>query len=145
MTTSLNNNSRRCCFLRSIFLTATWRPVDLSVAIQTVPVDPSPILVKFSRFSRGSPAETTICNAARNCSWVNRCSVFVDPEPPWLTLPVCMDEVVLCATEIFPPLELEARELAFVLGWLLFILFTFGSAVDPAIEAGDGILWCMEG
>lgn len=43
-----------------------YLPVDLSVAMQTVPVEPSPILVKFSRFSRGSPAETTICNAARN-------------------------------------------------------------------------------
>lgn len=47
---------------------------------------------------------------------------------------------------MFPPLELEARELAFVLGLmllLLFKLFTLWSFMEPAIEAGDGILWGM--
>lgn len=37
-----------------------YSPVDLYVAMQTVPVDPSPIFIKFSKSSRGSPAETTI-------------------------------------------------------------------------------------
>ena len=34
--------------------------------MQTMPVEPSPILMKFSSTSRGSPGETTICRAARN-------------------------------------------------------------------------------
>lgn len=45
---------------------------------------------------------------------------------------------------MLPPLELEARELAFVLGLmllLLFKLFTLWSFMDPAMDAGDGILW----
>lgn len=51
---------------------------------------------------------------------------------------------------MLPPLELEARELAFVLGLrlllLLFKLFTLWSLfMEPAIEAGDGILWGMLG
>jgi hypothetical protein len=34
--------------------------------MHTMPVDPSPILMKFSRTSRGSPGDTTIWSAARN-------------------------------------------------------------------------------
>ena len=37
--------------------------------MHTIPVDPSPIFMKFSRESLGSPGLTTICKAARNCSW----------------------------------------------------------------------------
>lgn len=72
--TSLNNNSLLCCFRRSIFLTATWAPVLVWVAIHTIPVDPSPILMKLSKSSLGSPGLTTICNAARNCNEENTSS-----------------------------------------------------------------------
>lgn len=50
---------------------------------------------------------------------------------------------------MLPPLELEARELAFVLALmvllLLFMLFTLWSFMEPARDAGDGILWGMLG
>lgn len=68
--TSLNKSSLLCCFRRSIFFTATCWPVVFDVAKQTIPVDPSPIFIKFSRFSLGSPGLTTICNAARNYNWI---------------------------------------------------------------------------
>ncbi len=68
--TSLKSSSLRCCLLRSIILTATTRPLCLSRAIHTTPVEPSPIFTKFSRYERGSPLSTTICSAALNCSWV---------------------------------------------------------------------------
>ena len=64
--TSLKSSSRRCCLRRSIFLTATCRPVVRSVEIHTMPVEPSPILMKFSRSWRGSPGLTTISRARRN-------------------------------------------------------------------------------
>ena len=67
--TSLNRSSLLCCLRRSILLTATCRFVCLSIAIQTIPVEPSPILMKFSNLSRGSPLDTTIWRALRNCSW----------------------------------------------------------------------------
>ena len=68
--TSLKSSSLRCCFLRSIIFTATCRPLCFSWAMQTTPVDPSPIFTKFSRVVLGSPGSTTICRAALNCSWV---------------------------------------------------------------------------
>ena len=45
---------------KEFFQNLKYLPVDLSVAMHTVPVDPSPIFIKLSKFSRGSPAETTI-------------------------------------------------------------------------------------
>lgn len=53
--TSLKSSSRLCCFLRSIFFTATCLPLCFSLAMHTIPVEPSPILIKLSRYSRGSP------------------------------------------------------------------------------------------
>lgn len=53
--TSLKRSSRLCCFLRSIFFTATCLPLCFSLAMHTMPVEPSPILMKLSRYSRGSP------------------------------------------------------------------------------------------
>ena len=64
--TSLNSNSLRCCLRRSIFFTATCFPCCV-VAMQTTPVDPSPIFIKPYKCRRGSPCVTTICKAARNC------------------------------------------------------------------------------
>lgn len=54
--TSLKSSSLLCCFLRSIFFTATCLPLCFSLAMHTIPVEPSPILIKLSRYSRGSPA-----------------------------------------------------------------------------------------
>lgn len=71
--TSLKRSSLRCWRRKSIFLTATCLPDVFSKAMQTTPVEPSPIFMKLSRFTRGSPGLTTICSAARNCSWVNLC------------------------------------------------------------------------
>ncbi len=57
----------------------------LSEAIQTIPVDPSPILTNDSSASLGSPGDTTICRAARNCSWDR-----LGPPPlPWGCGSVC--------------------------------------------------------
>lgn len=53
--TSLKSSSLLCCFLRSIFFTATCLPLCFSLAMHTIPVEPSPILIKLSRYSRGSP------------------------------------------------------------------------------------------
>lgn len=47
--TSLKSSSRRCCLRRSIFLTATSLPELRTVAMHTMPVEPSPILMKLSR------------------------------------------------------------------------------------------------
>lgn len=55
--TSLKSSSLLCCFLRSIFFTATCLPLCFSLAMHTIPVEPSPILMKLSRYSRGSPAD----------------------------------------------------------------------------------------
>ena len=71
--TSLKRSSLRCWRRRSIFLTATCLPEFFSMAMQTTPVEPSPILTNVSRLTRGSPGLTTICSAARNCSCVSRC------------------------------------------------------------------------
>ena len=68
--TSLNRSSLRCCFFKSIFFTATWRFVLLSRARQTTPVEPSPILIKLSRYSGGPVEVTTTSSAFRNCSWL---------------------------------------------------------------------------
>ena len=65
---SLKSNSRLCCLFRSIRLTATWVLSSWLKAMQTMPVDPSPILTKFSRNSLGSLGLTTNCNAFLNCS-----------------------------------------------------------------------------
>lgn len=67
--TSLKSSSLRCCFLKSIRFTATWLPLVLWVAMHTIPVEPSPILIKFSKVDLGSPGDTTIWRAALNCSW----------------------------------------------------------------------------
>lgn len=47
--TSLKSSSRLCCLRKSIFLTATSLPELRTVAIHTIPVEPSPILMKLSR------------------------------------------------------------------------------------------------
>jgi len=72
--TSLKRSSRRCCFLRSICLTATLRPVLRSTAVQTIPVDPSPIFTKLSKARRGSPRLTTDSIALRNCNKMQQLS-----------------------------------------------------------------------
>lgn len=64
--TSLKSSSLLCCFLRSIFFTATCLPLCFSLAMHTIPVEPSPILMKLSRYSRGSPADRTRCGTALN-------------------------------------------------------------------------------
>lgn len=47
--TSLKSSSRLCCLRKSIFLTATSLPELRTVAMHTIPVEPSPILMKLSR------------------------------------------------------------------------------------------------
>ena len=54
------------------------------MAMQTIPVDPSPILIKFSNLSRGSPRDTTICKAFLNCSW-DKLEPLVPPRSPFLS------------------------------------------------------------
>lgn len=84
--TSLKSSSLRCCFLRSIFFTATCLPLCFSLAMHTIPVEPSPILMKLSRYSRGSPADGTRCGTALKEHYehdivLRKCNRF----PPGLT------------------------------------------------------------
>lgn len=56
---------------------ATCLPVLFSVAIQTTPVEPSPIFTNRSNNSRGFPCFTTFCKACRNCSCVTGSSAYI--------------------------------------------------------------------
>ncbi|MGH0146627.1 UNVERIFIED_CONTAM: hypothetical protein FKN15_063253 [Acipenser sinensis] len=49
--------------------------------MHTMPVEPSPILMKLSRYSRGSPGFTTSWSAALNCSWDTLEGCWSEEEP----------------------------------------------------------------
>lgn len=101
--TSLKSSSLLCCFLRSIFFTATCLPLCFSLAMHTMPVEPSPILIKLSRYSRGSPvskaAQFKACAPLKRKTSPAVCSgVTCKSHHHFLTW---VDDQLKCSSELF--------------------------------------------